>query len=123
MSLFNDSPLWCIDIDGSLVEHGSSSIWGERYIKITCPYLGDSIAVRPNLNNVRLVKEKFTQGAFILAWSQGGALWTLAVIKALGLEDYVNLISGKPAGLLDDQSVTEWMPPETCLSNDLKWKN
>lgn len=45
----------------------------------------------------------------VIVWSQGGAEWASNVVKALGLEWFVDIVVGKPQVHYDDLPSTEWM--------------
>lgn len=120
--LINYSPVYCFDIDGTLVLHGTDEATGQ-YTIIDCPYIGDKVHVQINKNNVRLLKEKAKRGCFIIGWSAGGAQWAEAVLKGLHIDNYVDVIISKPDGLVDDLPASTWMPKNINLLTDFKWKN
>lgn len=110
---------WMIDVDDTLI------IWDEKHertLKMYEPLLGQYIHIAPNWNNIRLVKEKHIRGATIFVWSQGGYRWAEAVVKALGLEGYIEFVMSKPSGIIDDLPASEWMPKPICLNPDKPYK-
>lgn len=113
--------VWQIDIDGSLVIHVDRSDL-DHDLEVKCPYLGDNIRLKINSNNVRMLKEKAVQGYYIEVHTQGRALWAESVIKALGILEYVDVMKGKPTGIIDDMPASAWMPDNTNLPLDLVWK-
>lgn len=57
----------------------------------------------------QLIKHSI-RGHMIVVWSAGGWDWALAVVKALGIEDHVDLVISKPTWCYDDLPPSEYMP-------------
>lgn len=115
----SESP-WGVDIDDTLL------LWDVpkegAMVTFTEPHTGDSITVPINENNIRLLKEKKSRGAFIILWSQGGWEYGNAVATALGIRQYVNLIMTKPIGLIDDLEASAWMPKAINIPHTKNYK-
>lgn len=56
----------------------------------------------------QLIKHK-QRGHTIIVWSAGGYDWAAAVVKALKLENYVDLVISKPTWFYDDLMPDEFM--------------
>ena len=70
-----------------------------------------------NRHNINLLKNYAVRGHEVVVWSNGGADWAECVIKTLGLEDYVAVVSGKPQIYVDDvEDVTQWMGKHQYIS-------
>lgn len=111
------------DVDGTLV------VWDETYdcpkhemVPCIDPYDGSTVWLKPHKPHIRLLKEKKARGAFIIVWSKGGGRWAKVVIKALGLEHYVDLCCAKNSSYLDDVPVEEWMKERIYLPPTSQWK-
>jgi FMN phosphatase YigB (HAD superfamily) len=75
-----------------------------------------TLAVVPNWEMIEFMKCLKAQGTAIIVWSHGGVRWAEAVVKALNLEEYVDVIMTKPNLMLDDKPVehlgkTSWSGP------------
>lgn len=93
-----------IDIDDTLV------MWGkDNAIEIAEPYYGEPTHVTPHKGHIKILKDRKARGSCIIVWSAGGYRWAEAVIKALGLEPYVDLIMTKPHAYIDDKRPDEFM--------------
>lgn len=57
----------------------------------------------------RILKRQHVQQHFIVVWSQGGDYWATVVLKALNLQDYVDLVITKPKWYHDDVDANEFM--------------
>jgi len=51
-----------------------------------------------------LIIEWSDRGHFIIVWSHSGPKWAAQVIKALNIEQYVDLIQAKPSRHMDDKT-------------------
>lgn len=69
------------------------------------------------------VNEGAKRGCYIIVWSQSGEAWADAVVKALGLEEYVNQTMPKPTSYGDDLPAEIWMQHQIYLEPDSKWRN
>lgn len=91
----------CYDVDETLV------LWfndcdDSKKISITCPYSGSIEHVKPHARHVDLLKKHHGRNNYVIVWSAAGTLWAEAVIKALGLEKYVDEVMTKPTKYVDD---------------------
>lgn len=110
------------DVDDTLV------IWDapaeERTLVVKCPYSDNSFFyLKPNFPMVELLKTKSARGHHIIVWSQSGEEWADAVIKALGIENYVHQTSDKFNEYADDLPVQAWAETRVLLKPDSKWRN
>jgi len=60
--------------------------------------------------NVREIMLQKASGCHVVVWSASGSQWAEAVVKALALEDFVDVVISKPYKYYDDKSSSEWMP-------------
>lgn len=121
MIRFDKTPI-LFDVDDTLV------IWDRNahlsdLIKCIDPYSQEELYLNPHKHHIRLLKEKHTRGDLIVVWSAGGALWAEAVVKALGLENYVDLVLDKPKSYVDDLDVNDWLKERIYINANSKWKN
>tara|TARA_R100000951_G_scaffold101420_1_gene92910 strand:- start:9962 stop:10393 length:432 start_codon:yes stop_codon:yes gene_type:complete len=77
---------------------------------VTIPCRGQEERCLPNEHNITLLKKFAMRGHTVIVWSGGGVDWAEAVIKGLGLEEYVDVIMSKPAYYIDDiKDPTKWI--------------
>jgi hypothetical protein len=99
-----------VDVDDTLVTYPNGIGWvEEECITLVDPYDGNTTLRLPHLPNIKLVKNHKARGAHIIVWSQNGFQWAEAVVKALGLQPYIDLIQSKPRMYIDDLPCQEWM--------------
>lgn len=60
--------------------------------------------------NVESVQTHYKKGHIVVVWSGSGHEWAEAVVRALKMEDSVDIIMAKPKWLLDDMKPTDFMP-------------
>lgn len=61
--------------------------------------------VWPNYAVIEKLKRSKFRGHYVRVHSQGGVDWAESVVKALGLEEYVDSVEAKPKWFVDD---LEW---------------
>lgn len=103
-----DRVLFC-DVDDTLITFDFKTEDFQRAIKIG-PKNFEKLAM-PMSKNIARLKNARTRGHGVVVWSQGGYKWALEVVKALQLEEYVDLIVTKPNWIYDDLPVEQWMGP------------
>ena len=62
------------------------------------------------LINTRVIKDLRigkTRGHVVVVWSQGGSAWADKVVKALGLDAYVDVVMAKPSWYVDDRAADD----------------
>lgn len=80
----------------------------KRCVVVECRDYQDRLL--PNDHNINLLKNLAKRGHAIVVWSGGGADWAEAVVKALHLEKYVSVVTGKPTYYVDDvKDPSKWM--------------
>lgn len=110
------------DVDDTLI------LWrkpleGEETIDIICPYDGRSSTFVIHKPHIKLLKDRKARGCSIKVWSQSGPKWAKAVVDALGLQDHVSHVEGKPFMIVDDLPASVWMPNNTYLKPDIGYGN
>jgi hypothetical protein len=113
------------DVDETLVTTaGLNDAPGGWYADVEDPISGH-IHVRINAAMVRLLKEEAARGSFVIVWSRGGYQWAANVVKALGLNKYVNLVISKPLVYFDDKDAAEWLTSgqRVFLDFNVKYKS
>lgn len=88
------------DIDDTIVMHNIESL---DKLEITNPYDGTKYWLTPHHEHIALIRQYKAKGYYITAWSNNGARWAETVIKAVGLEDYVDECRCKPLKCIDDK--------------------
>lgn len=58
--------------------------------------------------HVKALKEFASRDFFIHVWSDGGAPWAREVVEALGLKNFVDLVTDKPLWYFDDKEANNW---------------
>jgi hypothetical protein len=81
----------------------------EGYVKIENPLTKTSDVYKIHQSHVRLLKEQFIRGRYVIVWSASGYHWAEAVVKALQLEEFVHLVMSKPIGYVDDKDIVSWI--------------
>lgn len=101
MIKLNKEHLIFFDCDETLILHNKKN---NTNIRIIDPYNsnGPSIIVKEHSAHVKLLKDHFVRGYGIVVWSAAGREWSEAVVKALGLEQYVDIVMSKPTKYVDD---------------------
>lgn len=62
-----------------------------------------------HVGHINMLKDFKGRGHTVVVWSQGGVEWAEMVVKALLLEDKVDLVIDKPDWYIDDKPVTYWL--------------
>jgi len=97
-----------IDCDDTLVMW-DKKLTGTQSIKVVSPHDGSAEYLRPHAGHIKILKDRKARGSYIVVWSAGGFAWAEAVVKALELEAYVDLIMTKPHAYIDDKPAEEFM--------------
>ncbi len=112
------------DVDDSLVMHlPVEQHQGYRTIKVPDEIEGKVVTLVVNEPMVRLLKEEASRNRLVIVWSRGGELWAEAVVKALKLEKYVDLVMEKPLVYYDDKDVKDWLQYRVYLPHTQLYKN
>lgn len=110
-----DKPgVWC-DVDDTLVMWPGAGKFQvdetniDQCLKLECGP-NNFVYCMPNKEHIEALKQHKARGHIICVWSQGGADWAEEVVKALKLQDVVDLVCSKPNWLIDDLPVSVWLP-------------
>ena len=57
----------------------------------------------PHKRHIEMIKRHKAWGNGVVVWSRSGSEWANAVVKALGLENHVDLVMSKPYYYYDDK--------------------
>lgn len=94
------------DVDDTLVMWGKITE-GQKAIHVTCPYDKSQETLRPHPGHIKVLKDRKARGAHITVWSHAGYRWAEAVVRALGLTEYVDVCATKPCMYVDDKQAHE----------------
>lgn len=106
MKVIENESIIFFDCDDTLVMWGLDPINPAYVIN---PYYGESERLAPHKGHIKVLKERKARGSTIVVWSAGGYKWAEAVVKALNLEEYVDLCMTKPHAYVDDKTAAEIM--------------
>jgi FMN phosphatase YigB (HAD superfamily) len=108
MTVINAEDVILFDVDNTL------ALWDSNFnephedaVAITNPYSGETVYLRPHKVHIRIMKEYKGRGFTNVVASAGGVLWAEAVVKAFGIEQYVDLVMTKPNRHFDDKDKKE----------------
>lgn len=87
-------------------------------ISIVNPYTDETVQRVPIACHIDLLKQHKARGFGICVWSLGGVKWAEAVVKALGIESYVDVVISKPLVYVDDLKCEQFMPHNLYLYNN-----
>lgn len=106
MIVFENDRSVFFDVDQTLI------LWnppeGEKTIEILDPYDGKLEVLAPMHRHIKILIRAKSRGNKIIVWSHGGTLWAQAVVEALGLTKYVDLIMTKVENYVDDIPMNKW---------------
>jgi phosphoserine phosphatase len=110
----NDRPLVAFDIDSTI-------IWWDLkagYPTVDIEVDGQVHTFSVHQKHVEALKKHSSRGTNVLVWSAAGSAWGKAVVKALALEKYVDLIMPKPSWIYDDLSPNQFLPFNLYIEGD-----
>lgn len=102
------------DVDDTLVEWVAPPYNTEDDL-LCLDFYGMPKYVREIKVHTEFLKSLKVRGYYVRVHSGNGALWAEQVVKALGLQDYVDSIETKPAKVIDDKPNNNWMPKPIYL--------
>lgn len=92
------------DVDDTLV------IWnwkdfdpeGKDVFEITDQQSEITAKLLPHKRHIELLRQFKARGHTVVVWSQGGWSWAESIVKALGIEEAVDIVMSKPDWYVDD---------------------
>jgi len=108
MKVINSSNVMCVDIDDTLIMWKSPK-YAEPRNKLCFTFKGKYVIKYIRENTVEELKRQKESGRYVVVWSDSGADWAEAIVKALEIEDYVDLVMAKPTVYYDDKDSSEWL--------------
>lgn len=106
MKYYDSQMVIMFDVDDTLVMHEiSEEMPGDVYVKD--PYDNKDNLLRTHERHVKLLKDFKARGYTVCVWSAAGAPWAKAVVDALKLEEYVDIVMSKPLKYVDDLPANE----------------
>jgi len=115
MKKIKDRPLVAIDVDDTLI------FWQHKQGRPTVAIQVDDHQEMFDVHeaHVEALKKHAVRGHQIIVWSAGGSDWAEAVVKALQLEEYVDIIMPKPNWIYDDISPNEFLPNNLYIHEEV----
>jgi phosphoglycolate phosphatase-like HAD superfamily hydrolase len=114
MQVINNELVVHFDIDKTLIKVDElqpldidSKYLTSDIVKRICPYTGVDKWIVPHKLHVKYLIEHKARGYTVFVWSNAGHRHAESVIKALGLEQYVDYVMNKPGKVFDDQPLNE----------------
>lgn len=72
----------------------------------------------PHRKHIEQLKKHKMRGHTIIVWSAGGWDWATAVVKALQLDNFVDLVISKPTWAYDDLQPAEFIPKPQWMKDE-----
>ena len=96
----------CYDVDDTLISIVETI---DEHTLLAFVEDGFPVGINPIECNIEALKRHKRCGQKTVVWSRGGHKWACAVIKALQLEEYVDVVMCKPMWYYDDIPASKWM--------------
>jgi hypothetical protein len=106
MIVIENEQLVMVDVDDTLIMWGDIEE-GDASVVVYDPYDGRPSKFRIHEGHIKVLKDRKTRGAHVTVWSSGGYKWAEAVVEALKLKDYVDVVSSKPFMYIDDKEASD----------------
>ena len=91
------------DCDDTLIMWDEDfTIYKKGDVEIECPHDGHVTYHRPHKRHIGFLKKQKAKGYTVVVWSAGGTAWAEAVVKALNIQEYVDIVMSKPIKWVDD---------------------
>jgi predicted phosphatase len=90
----------------------------DKVVAITDPYDGTQRHLVVHQGHVKVLKDRKARGSTICVWSAAGYRWAEKVVRALGLEAYVDYVQSKPIAFVDDLQAHEILGERIYLGED-----
>lgn len=122
MIKIQDKPTVYFDVDDTLVMWSPHDVPEELHDDYLILNDGGkhNVTVYPHRKHVEVIKQFKARGHNVVVWSQGGSDWAETVVKALGLEELIDLVVTKPNWFADDLPSTAFMPEANRIWISLK---
>lgn len=105
MMTTNSEQIIMIDVDDTLVMWNWHT--GSYDVEVKDPYFDNVYKLKKHNKHIKILKDHYARGFYVVVWSAGGFAWAEAVVKALGLEKHVHQIMTKPCKFIDDLEADE----------------
>lgn len=113
-----------VDVDDTLLLYSDNfDKPHDGAIKVVDPNDGQVLYLTPHQRHIDLIKKWKGRGYFIEIWSAAGNAWAEAAVKALNLQDYVDLVTTKREKFVDDLSASNVLGTRIYLSPTFNNKN
>lgn len=117
MLTLNKSKVTYFDVDDTLIYWNWPKTNEQQTITLYPHSDKEPITFAVNSEMVEQLKKHWARKHAIVVWSQGGWQWAEQVVKALNLQDYVDLVIEKPSWLYDDLPAKAFMPKSLWVGN------
>lgn len=103
------------DVDETLILHSGSFAGKSEHkpvgnnVFIYDKRIDRTIIAQPYHPHIDILLQSKARGRFVVVWSASGHLWAEMVLKALGLQNHVDLVMTKPSVYLDDIDANKFM--------------
>jgi len=97
------------DVDNTLLEWKSCSKDDQHAIKMSNDN-NFTFYKKPINANIDALIEHANAGHIVIVWSKGGVEWATDVVRALKLENHVDIVLSKPDWYYDDMDAICWLP-------------
>jgi hydroxymethylpyrimidine pyrophosphatase-like HAD family hydrolase len=105
MKVLKNELICHFDVDDTLVMWNKSI--DVNTINVTCPYTGVVEMLAPHLKHIEILKHQKARGYHVTVWSASGWQWAQEVVKALAIEDWVDVVQTKNTKFFDDLPAQE----------------
>lgn len=99
--LKNELTVYC-DVDDTIACWLEPTVPGRNKIKIE--FAGKTVHLTPHTYHIDLLKMYRERGYFVTVWSANGWRHAERVVKALGIEEFIDVVQTKPAKHMDDST-------------------